>query len=77
MATITTSTTPSTPTVDVKHFLKSKTFWSAIVVVITSIGHIVQTGQIGPDDLVAIMGAIGCIYGRAVAQGPLTASSGS
>ena len=58
-----------------KNFLKSKSFWSCLVVIVTAVGHMIQTGAISPEDLTTMIAAISAIYGRAVAGGPLTIGS--
>ena len=58
-----------------KHFLKSKTFWSMVIAIVTAISHMALNGHLDPSDMTVITAAAAGIYGRFVAQGPLTAGS--
>jgi len=59
-----------------KQFLQSKTFWSGIGTIIAGLSLFFTSPKLTPDVLMTAIATIAtgasAIYGRAVAQGPLT-----
>lgn len=48
---------------DGKALTKSVTFWGAVAVIAQAVEHMTNSG-IAPNDIMAIAGAVGVIYGR-------------
>lgn len=58
-----------------KKWWTSKGVWASIVGIVTTIGHIIQNGHVGSEDIISLASFGGALYGRITADKPIAGTA--